>query len=65
MKKVIKASTSEKVYRLVQYLEDEDISERELFDYFLSAIPSSESLKILRDFAEMSGFDLSEFDNQL
>ena len=60
MKKVIKASTSERVYKTVQYLEDEGISEREIFDYFLSALPARDSLKILNDFAAISDVDLTE-----
>lgn len=60
MKKVIKASTSERVYRTVQYLEDEGITEREIFDYFLSVLPARDSLKILNDFASMSDVDLTE-----
>ena len=64
VKKPVLASaygSAHKVQWILDYLMDEEgISEHEIFDYFISKLQSDESLEILKEFARISHVDLSD-----
>lgn len=53
-------SDAQRVQWILDYLMDEGISEHEIFDFFLSKLPSEDSIKILKEFAKMSHVDTDE-----